>query len=172
MTELSRIRLKTLGWFILFPLPFIGIVPWWLHGHLEGPFRWEGGWRQWLGLWLILNGLGLAGWCVHLFTTQGRGTPVPLDPPKQFVATGPYRVVRNPMALGLFLILAGEAALYQSRAAFCYLLLVIGLMHLVVRLVEEPDLQRRFGSSYAAYRQQVPRWIPRPIPGARQPQTR
>ena len=161
MSELTKIRLKTLGWFILFPVPFIGIVPWRLHRCLEGPFLWAGTWRQWLGMWLILNGLGLAGWCVHLLTTEGRGTPVPIDPPKQFVATGPYRFVRHPMVLGLFLMLAGESALYQSRAAFLYVLLVIGVMHLFVRFVEEPDLQRRFGSSYTAYRRQVPRWIPR-----------
>ena len=161
MTELTRIRLRTLGWFLLFPLPFIGILPWWLHQRVEGPCIFGGRLVQWVGIWLILNGLGLAGWCVYLFNTQGQGTPVPLDPPKRFVATGPYRFVRNPMMLGMFLILAGEAALCRSIIIFLYLLLASTVIHLVVRLWEEPDLARRFGSSYAAYRQQVPRWIPR-----------
>lgn len=165
--------MRTLGWFLLFPLPLIGILPWWLHRRLEGPFSFE--WRlgQWGGIWLILNGLGLAGWCVYLFNTEGQGTPVPLDPPKRFVVKGPYRFVRNPMMLGLLLVLAGEAALYRSRAVLLYLLLAMTVMHLFVCLWEEPDLQRRFGTPYDAYRKTVPRWLPRrPISSAHQPTKR
>ena len=166
MREVRRVRLRTLGWFLLIIVPCIGVVPWWLHHRFEGALVFAGRMWQWLGVWLILNGLGLAGWCVHLFTTQGKGTPLPLDPPKAFVAAGPYRFVRNPMALGLFLVLGGEAALYESRAAFLYMLLVMGIIHLVVCLVEESDLQRRFGATYTAYRQRVPRWIPRKFASA------
>jgi protein-S-isoprenylcysteine O-methyltransferase Ste14 len=172
MTELTTIRLRTLGWFALFPGVFIGLVPWWLHHRVEGAFVWDGSVWRWGAIWLILNGLGLAGWCVNLFNVEGRGTPVPFDPPKRFVATGPYRFVRNPMALGLFLVLGGEAALYESKAVVIYLLLVIGLIHAFVCWVEEPDLTRRFGASYAAYKHDVPRWIPRPIAGAPPPKIR
>lgn len=167
MTEsLGWIRLRTLAWFLLFPVTFLGWVPWWLHRRFEGPFGWDGGPLQWLGFWLIVNGLGLAGWCVQIFNVQGRGTPLPLDPPTRFVATGPYRFVRNPMAIGMFLLLAGQAALYRSRAVLLCLLAVSVLMHLFVVLVEEPQLSRRFGPAYDAYRRQVPRWLP-PLPARR-----
>ncbi len=160
MTKLTRIRLKTLAWSVL-PIALVGVIPWSLHAHAEGAFiRWGSVW-SWVGVWLLANGLGLAGWCVHLFNVKGRGTPLPLDPPTQFVAQGPYLFVRNPMALGLFLTLAGQAVLYQSRAVLCYLAAVALLMHLYVRFIEEPELAHRFGSSYRAYQQQVPRWIPR-----------
>lgn len=168
MTELTPIWLRALGWLLLLPIPLVGILPWWLHRRLEGPLVFSGHWGQWLGLWLILNGLGLAGWCVFLFITEGKGTPFPLDPPTQFVARGPYRFVRNPMVLGMFLVLVGQAALYRSATVLLYTVLASLVMHLFVCFVEEPDLARRFGSAYAAYRQQVPRWVPRPISGAPQ----
>jgi len=160
MTELTTIRLRTLVWFLLFPLPFIGLIPWWLHRQFEGPVGWTGHPWQWLGLWLILNGIGLAAWCVNLFNVKGQGTPVPLDPPTQFVASGPYRYVRNPMMLGMFLILGGEVALYQSRAVWIYTLVLVAAAYGFVRFWEEPDLERRFGETYRDYKRSVPRWIP------------
>lgn len=161
MKELARIRVRTLGWFLLFPVMLIGVLPWWLHTRFEGPLMWEGTVWQWLGAWLIVNGLGLAGWCVNLFNVEGRGTPVPFDPPTRFVASGPYRVVRNPMMLGMLLILGGETALYQSRAVGVFTLVLMAAAWAFVRFWEEPELERRFGDSYRAYQQQVPRWIPR-----------
>ena len=166
MTELAHIRLRTLGWFLAFPLAFFGLLPWWLHRHFEGLFLWQGDARQWLGVWLIANGAGLAGWCVNLFNIEGRGTPLPLDPPTRFVASGPYRFVRNPMMLGIWLVLGGEAFLYQSKAVAAYLLVIMALAATFVRFIEEPDLERRFGPPYLAYKRTVPRWVPRLISGA------
>jgi len=150
----------------------VGIIPWSLHARLEGAFIWRGTLWQWVGGWLCANGLGLAGWCVYLFNVEGQGTPLPLDPPKRFVAQGPYLFVRNPMALGFFLLLTGQTALYQSRAILCYLAAAALLMHLYIRFIEEPELAHRFGSSYRAYQQQVPRWVPRRISGAKRRKTR
>ena len=42
MNELTRIRLRTLGWFALFPVTLVGLFPWWLHKRFEGPFVWDG----------------------------------------------------------------------------------------------------------------------------------
>ena len=172
MTELIRVRLRTLLWFILFPLPFIGLLPWWLHRQFDGPVVLHHSLRQWLGLWLIANGIGLTAWCVNLFNVNGRGTPAPFDPPTQFVAAGPYRYVRNPMMLGLLLILGGEAALYESRAVWIYTLVLMAAAYCFVRFWEEPGLERRFGEPYRAYTRVVPRWIPRrPFSRAKPSQT-
>jgi protein-S-isoprenylcysteine O-methyltransferase Ste14 len=100
--------------------------------------------------------------CIVTFVVRGRGTPFPLDPPVVFVPTGPYRYVRNPMYIGGALVLAGYG-LFQRSAAV--LLLSVGflfVMHLFVLLLEEPGLEQRFGASYAAYKQAVNRWLPRP----------
>src|SRR3989442_9350533 len=45
------------------------------------------------------------------FALVGRGTPAPFDSPRQLVATGLYRWVRNPMYLSALSLLVGEAAL-------------------------------------------------------------
>ncbi len=166
MREQTRRRMTTALWLVAIVIPFVGYVPWRLR-QLEGPFVWEGALGQWLGVWCLLNGIGLAGLCVYLFEVYGRGTPLPTAPPSAFVVAGPYRFVRNPMALGLLLLLGGEALLGRSRLMLLYGLAVFAAVHAFVVFVEEPGLQRRFGDAYARYRQQVPRWIPRIPAGSR-----
>ena len=58
---------------------------------------------------MIALGLAAYLWCAWEFATAGRGTPAPVDPPKILVARGLYRIVRNPMYVGVLLILLGEA---------------------------------------------------------------
>jgi protein-S-isoprenylcysteine O-methyltransferase Ste14 len=160
MQELAKIRLRTLGWLIL-PLTVLVVIPLFLQRATHQTFAWRGAWWQWLGVWLIANGVGLAAWCVNLFNVEGRGTPLPLDPPKRFVVRGPYRYVRNPMMLGALLILGGESVVCGSWSLVLYTVLIMVLAHLFVRFWEEPDLVRRFGQAYLEYRRQVPPWVPR-----------
>ena len=99
--------------------------------------------------------------CVKDFVVRGKGTPAPFDPPSQLVVCGLYRYVRNPMYVGLFLVLIGEAALYFSVFVLFYSVLVISSAHAFVVFYEEPTLRRRFGDSYERYSRAVPRWLPR-----------
>jgi protein-S-isoprenylcysteine O-methyltransferase Ste14 len=99
--------------------------------------------------------------CLSLFVLRGRGTPAPFDPPRTFVAAGPYRYVRNPMYLGAWLLLAGFGLVRRSPSILLLSLALLLAAHLFVVLVEEPGLARRFGESYEAYRRTTNRWIPR-----------
>lgn len=124
------------------------------------PFRLPA-WPAPFGWVLAAAGAALAAGCVGLFVVRGRGTAAPFDPPRVFVARGPYRYVRNPMYLGAGLVLAGLALAERSASV---LLLALGMLlvaHLFVRFVEEPGLERRFGESYEAYKRTVSRWTPR-----------
>lgn len=114
-----------------------------------------------LGLPIAGFGLGVYLWTVWIFAFVGRGTPVPLDPPRTLVARGPYRIVRNPMAVGFVLIFVGEAIAFGSAGILVYAALLLLAIHLFIILVEEPGLKRRFGAPYAAYLESVPRWCPR-----------
>jgi protein-S-isoprenylcysteine O-methyltransferase Ste14 len=100
-------------------------------------------------------------WCAWDFASVGQGTPAPIDPPKVLVAKGLYRAVRNPMYVGVLLIVLGESLLFASATLLGYALLIWVIAHLFVVFYEEPILRRKFGASYETYRKTVPRWIPR-----------
>ncbi|HUK22479.1 MAG TPA: methyltransferase [Gemmatimonadales bacterium] len=108
----------------------------------------------------FLLGVALYSWCVWNFATIGRGTPAPIDPPRELVARGPYRYVRNPMYLAVLCVIAGWVMLARSRDVAAYGILVALAMHTFVVVVEERQLQRRFGAAYDTYRRKVRRWIP------------
>jgi len=99
--------------------------------------------------------------CAWDFAFVGRATPAPVDPPKELVAKGLYRCVRNPMYIAVGLVLGGEAILFQSYRLVVYILLAWLASHLFVVFYEEPTLRKKFGAAYEAYCQAVPRWVPR-----------
>lgn len=127
-------------------------------------------WLRPLGLIGIVGGAALGLGCGVLFARVGRGTPAPFDPPRKFVAVGPYRYVRNPMYVGGLSVLAGLGLVLRSPAV---LLLAVALWigaHCFVVFFEEPDLERRFGEIYLEYRRAVRRWLPslRPVAAGEQ----
>ena len=67
---------------------------------------------QVLGLVAVVLGATILLRCILEFMVIGRGTLAPVDPPTQLVVRGLYRYVRNPMYLGAFILLLGEAALF------------------------------------------------------------
>jgi len=108
---------------------------------------------------LIAVGAAIYLWCIWDFASLGRGTPAPVDPPRRLVARGLYRYSRNPMYIGVLIVICGWALLFQSIAIAAYGLVVGLCFQLVVVLYEEPALARQFGASYAQYRANVRRWL-------------
>jgi protein-S-isoprenylcysteine O-methyltransferase Ste14 len=124
---------------------------------------------RFIGLGPIVVGATVLAWCIVDFVRTGRGTPAPWDAPRHLVTRGLYRVVRNPMYVGIVFTLIGEALLFRSAWLLAYVAIVWLVFHLFVTVYEEPSLRRQFGQSYAAYCEAVNRWIPRapspaPIP--------
>lgn len=118
-------------------------------------------WVRPLGWALALAGALLALWCIGTFAARGRGTPAPFDPPREFVAAGPYRYVRNPMYIGGFGVILGAGLALGSPAIIGLAVLFLLLAHLLVLLYEEPALGSRFGDPYLHYKSSVHRWLPR-----------
>ena len=112
------------------------------------------------GGFLLLVGGAIYLWCLWDFASAGRGTPAPIDPPKQLVVRGLYRYTRNPMYVGVLAAIFGWALSFSSPAIAVYGLLVAGCFHLFVVLYEEPHLRQLFGSGYEQYCLQVSRWLP------------
>lgn len=115
-------------------------------------------WMRAVGFGVAVAGATLAAACIASFVTVGRGTPAPFDPPREFVASGPYRYVRNPMYLGAAAVILGAGLILSSPSILLLALVFLVTMHLLVILYEEPTLANKFGTSYPRYRSFVHRW--------------
>ncbi|HEY6267351.1 MAG TPA: isoprenylcysteine carboxylmethyltransferase family protein [Candidatus Acidoferrum sp.] len=111
---------------------------------------------------LITGGITLYFACAFWgFAVRGKGTPLPLDPPKKLVVEGPYRIVRNPMYWSVASVMLGEAAVFHSAALAEWATVFFVAASLFTLFFEEPALTQKFGAQYEEYCRQVPRWIPR-----------
>ncbi|WP_438480777.1 methyltransferase family protein [Oleiharenicola lentus] len=93
---------------------------------------------------------------------KGRGTPMPFDPPQKVLTRGLYAWLRNPMYVGVLLIVVAEAIFVGGVVLWLYFVFLASVFQLVVRTIEENELRMRFGALYSDYCNQVQsRWIPR-----------
>jgi protein-S-isoprenylcysteine O-methyltransferase Ste14 len=127
--------------------------------------RWQVAQQGW-GWWLVAAGMiaiGLVplGESIARFIYIGRGTLAPVVPTERLVVSGFYRYVRNPMYLGVLMLIAGQGVLFRSSALWEYLGVVAIGFHLFVLGYEEPTLRGKYGSDYDAFCRNVPRWVPR-----------
>jgi len=150
--------LRTLLFTILVPGTVTVLVPYLLLSSASSPASL--GSLQLAGLLPLLLGVAAYLWSAASFALVGKGTPAPVDPPKELVVAGPYRYVRNPMYLGVVLVLLGEALIWASPTLLRYAALILLAFHLFVVYYEEPNLRRRFGEAYVHYCRSVPRWLP------------
>lgn len=121
----------------------------------------EAGFFAYLALPLWLIGVIVLLWCFWDFLAKGRGTPAPIDPPKELVVTGLYNYVRNPMYVGVLIIIIGHFLWLKTIWMIVYAAVVFLAFYLFVTLYEEPHLKKTFGAVYGNYVRKVPRWIPR-----------
>lgn len=121
-----------------------------------------GAWGWVAGIPLAAAGAILWAWCIVLFR-RARGTPVPFNPPRRLVAAGPYAWVRNPMLTGVFACLFALGFLLHSVSmVFVWTPLFVIANAVELKLVEEPELERRLGASYREYKRRVPMFVPKP----------
>lgn len=111
------------------------------------------------GLWLLVPGGLVVLECVREFYANGKGTLAPWDPPRRLVTAGLYRRSRNPMYVGVLLIIAGWAVAYRSPVLAGYAALTALMFHFRVLLYEEPTLARLFPEDWPRYRARVRRWL-------------
>lgn len=114
---------------------------------------------QFIGGLLMALGSVVAIACILRFAAEGKGTLSPLDPTKKLVVHGLYRYSRNPMYVGVMLLLIGEAIFWWSPRLLVYSAAVFIAFNLFIFLHEEPRLRREFGADYDGYRSEVRRWI-------------
>lgn len=152
------IALKSLLFLILAPGVVAGYIP--LVLLRRGP-QVETGVLAYFAIPLWIIGGVILLWSFWNFLIQGRGTPAPIDPPKELVAVGFYRYVRNPMYFGVLMILLGHFLWFGFWWLLAYTAFAFIITHLFITSYEEPTLRKKFGAAYEEYFQRVPRWVPR-----------
>ena len=113
---------------------------------------------QWLGLALLLAGGLLLILAAGLFRVRGT-TVDPTRSPDLLVTDGLYRLSRNPMYLGMLLVLVGFALWRDSWLALLCPLAFFLYMSQVVIPREERMVESRFAEQFQAYRQRTRRWL-------------
>ncbi len=152
--------LKTAIFTVLAPGTVTALVPWLILRYAPAG-RVDLGLARWAGAGIIAIGAAIYFLCAFDFAFFGRGTPAPIDAPKELVARHLYRFVRNPMYVGVLAAALGVSILFQSAIVLAWTALVAVVFHLFVVLYEEPHLRRTFGEPYVRYCQEVPRWLPK-----------
>ena len=111
-----------------------------------------------LGVLLIAVGLGVVGWPAAAF---GRvGTPIkPFEDSTHLVTGGMYRVSRNPMYLGMVVVLLGIAVLAGDISPFISIPIFVWLIQTNFIRHEEVLLEKTFGAEYREYKTGVRRWL-------------
>ena len=129
-----------------------------LNNELGWP-RWQPPAQQALGVTLFAASLGLVLYCSRLFWRLGKGTPVPIQPPTVFVASGLYRFSRNPMYVGQVGVQLSYFCFSGELTLLLYAFAWAASVQAFILGYEEPDLRARFGASYEEYCRTVPRWL-------------
>lgn len=111
----------------------------------------------------IASALGL--WSAFAMSTRGAGTPLPSAATTRLVVSGPYRYVRNPMALAGIGQGVAVGLIAQSWLVVVYAVAGSVVWNWLVRPVEEADLVAKFGEEYLDYSARVRCWFPVFAPG-------
>ena len=118
---------------------------------IDSPFRY-------MGVLLVVNAIVLILWAAILF--QRAGTAIkPIQQSSTLIASGPYRITRNPMYLGMIGVLLGIAVVLGSVVPFLVVLGFAGVLECRFIREEEASLERTFGRMYLDYKAKARRWM-------------
>jgi len=110
------------------------------------------------GIMPVLVGLGLVLGGVAALRRHKTAVK-PLREPTMLVTEGTFRVSRNPIYLGLVLMLTGAALMLGTATPFCVVAAFAWWMHTRFVAYEESVLLDRFGDQYRSYQASVRRWV-------------
>ena len=146
---------KALLAFLILPGVVAGLIPilivWYLPLQFDG--FWWGRIPFAFGAWILFT-------CVIAFYREGNGTLAHWHPPKKIITSGFYKYTRNPMYVGVILLLIGETLVSGSFWLLGWLGIMIVAFNLHIHLIEEPWLGRTFPDEWADYQRTTPRWCP------------
>jgi protein-S-isoprenylcysteine O-methyltransferase Ste14 len=113
-----------------------------------------------IGILALLFGGLLAFWTIFAQIRLASGTPFPMLPTKKLIIIGPFKYCRNPMTLGTVLMYFGIALMVGSYTSVLFVVLFMSALVAYIKLVEEKELELRFGAEYLDYKNDTPFIIP------------
>lgn len=109
------------------------------------------------GLIISFGGFVLMGKARDLF--KKHNTNLAIETSSSLVTEGPYTKTRNPMYIGMFLLLLGIAVCFANLLSMLAPLGFILAIHLIFIPKEEKLMHEAFGNQYLKYKGKVKRWI-------------
>lgn len=119
------------------------------------------GWLFPIGAVVFALASALGIWSAVAMATRGDGTPLPAATANRLVIAGPYRFVRNPMAVAGITQGVAVGLMLGSWPVVVYAIAGGLFWNFVVRPLEESELEARFGDEFRRYRAAVRCWLPR-----------
>jgi protein-S-isoprenylcysteine O-methyltransferase Ste14 len=113
-----------------------------------------------VGVIAIMLGGFLAFWTIMAQIKLASGTPFPMLPTKRLLTAGPFSYCRNPMTLGTIIAYSGVAVLAGSYTALSAVFLFASMLLAYLKLIEERELEMRFGQEYLEYKKKTPFILP------------
>jgi protein-S-isoprenylcysteine O-methyltransferase Ste14 len=110
------------------------------------------------GVMIICFGIIMDLWSSYLFV-KSKTTVSPYGSPTSLVTSGPFRISRNPMYLGMAAMLLGIAILLGSLITFAFPIIFIVIIETRLIPNEEKNLEKTFGKEYEDYKRIVRQWI-------------
>ena len=117
------------------------------------PYPWNAA-----GLLPLLLGIALNHSADKAFKSNGT-TVNPFEEPTTLLTTGVFSYSRNPMYLGMVMILLGVALLLGTLSPFIIVPVFAIAMDRIFVNFEEKILARRFGDQWKIYQANVRRWL-------------
>lgn len=113
-----------------------------------------------VGISLITLAILFDLWSIGLFLFH-KTTVNPLTPHNtvHFVTRGLYRYTRNPMYVGLLVMLIGWSLCLGSLSPFLFLFFFVRVITWSQIMPEEKILIEKFGEKYEEYMKKTPRWL-------------
>lgn len=111
-----------------------------------------------IGVVIIGFGLIMDLWSSSLFM-KSKTTVSPYGSPTALVTSGPFRISRNPMYLGMAAILLGVAILLGTLVTLGFPVLFVMIVETQLIPDEEQKMEKIFGDQYRAYKNRVRQWI-------------
>ena len=154
------LTIRNLVMIVLFPGTVVVYIPYRLLDRfgIPEPVTWSA--SQYMAVLLLTVGTSILLKSIWSFARVGKGSLAPFDETQKLIVVGLYRYLRNPMYVGVILIILAQSMFFWSSALLSYAGVCIILANILVIGYEENRLRYKYGDEYRRYCKRVGRWIP------------